>query len=66
MGKAQKHSKPDSYFLLLPSAHFQRYEFILCLTATMLGGSLVTMAWRVLRLRMEETPYSYGGKLQIY
>jgi hypothetical protein len=32
----------------------------------MLGGSLVTMAWRVLRLRMEETPSSFGGKLQIY
>jgi hypothetical protein len=32
----------------------------------MLGGSLVTTAWRVLRLRMEETPSSYGGKLQIY
>jgi hypothetical protein len=31
----------------------------------MLGGSLVTTAWRVLRLRMEETPSSFGGKLQI-
>jgi hypothetical protein len=28
---------------------------------TMLGGSLVTTAWRVLRLRMEETPSRYGG-----
>jgi hypothetical protein len=28
---------------------------------TMLGGSLVTTAWRVLRLRMEETPSSFGG-----
>jgi hypothetical protein len=27
----------------------------------MLGGSLVTTAWRVLRLRMEETPSSFGG-----
>jgi hypothetical protein len=27
----------------------------------MLGGSLVTMAWRVLRLRMEETASRYGG-----
>jgi hypothetical protein len=26
----------------------------------------VTTAWRVLRLRMEETPYSFGGQLQIY
>jgi hypothetical protein len=30
----------------------------------MLGGFLVTTAWRVLRLRMEEeAPSSYGGKL---
>jgi hypothetical protein len=28
---------------------------------SMLGGSLVTTAWRVLRLRMEETPSSFGG-----
>jgi hypothetical protein len=27
----------------------------------MLGGSLVTTAWRVLRLRMEETLSRYGG-----
>jgi hypothetical protein len=27
----------------------------------MLGGSLVTTAWRVLRLRMEETPSRCGG-----
>jgi hypothetical protein len=26
----------------------------------------VTTAWRVLRLRMEETPSSFGGKLRIY
>jgi hypothetical protein len=32
----------------------------------MLGGSLVTTAWRVFRLRMEETPSSYGGKLRMY
>jgi hypothetical protein len=32
----------------------------------MLGGSLVTTAWRVLRLRMEETPYSFGVQLRIY
>jgi hypothetical protein len=32
----------------------------------MLGGSLVTTAWRILRLQMEETPSSFGGKLQIY
>jgi hypothetical protein len=29
--------------------------------AGMLGGSLVTTAWRVLRLRMEKTESSYGG-----
>jgi hypothetical protein len=28
---------------------------------SMLGGPLVTTAWRVLRLRMEETPSSFGG-----
>jgi hypothetical protein len=27
----------------------------------MLGGSLVTMAWHVLRLQMEETASRYGG-----
>jgi hypothetical protein len=26
-----------------------------------LGGSLVTTAWRVPRLRVEETPSRYGG-----
>jgi hypothetical protein len=30
-------------------------------TNPMLGGSLVTMAWRILRLRMEETPSNFGG-----
>jgi hypothetical protein len=28
---------------------------------SMLGGSLVTTAWRVLRLRMEGTASRYGG-----
>jgi hypothetical protein len=32
----------------------------------MLGGSLVTTAWWVLRLWMEETPSSFEGKLWIY
>jgi hypothetical protein len=32
----------------------------------MSGGSLVTTAWRVLRLQMEETPSSFGGQLRIY
>jgi hypothetical protein len=32
----------------------------------MLDWSLVTTAWRVLRLRMEKTPSNYGGKLRIY
>jgi hypothetical protein len=31
-----------------------------------LGGSLVTTAGRVLRLRMEETPSRFGEKLRIY
>jgi hypothetical protein len=29
--------------------------------SAMLGGSLVTTAWHVLRLRMEETASIYGG-----
>jgi hypothetical protein len=33
-------------------------------TINILGGSLVTTAWRVLRLRMEETPSSYGGSCE--
>jgi hypothetical protein len=33
---------------------------------SMLGGSLVTTAWRVLRLRMEEMASRYGGYLRIY
>jgi hypothetical protein len=32
----------------------------------MLCGSLVTTAWRVLRLRMEGTASRYGGYLRIY
>jgi hypothetical protein len=51
--------------------HGQRWKLVACkglnpflegerLTA-MLGGSLVTTAWRVLRLRMEGTPSRYGG-----
>jgi hypothetical protein len=34
---------------------------IVKLKRSMLSGSLVTTAWRVLRLRMEETPSSFGG-----
>jgi len=30
---------------------------------TMLGGSLVTMAWYILRLQMEEKASRYGGQL---
>jgi hypothetical protein len=32
----------------------------------MLDGSLVTTAWLILRLQMEQTPSSYGGQLRIY
>jgi hypothetical protein len=32
----------------------------------MLGGSLFTMAWCVLRLRMEEMATIYGGYLGMY
>jgi hypothetical protein len=34
------------------------------ITISMLGGSLVTAAWRVLRLRMEETASRYGGSCE--
>jgi hypothetical protein len=37
-------------FIKLPNVH-----------VAMLDGSLVTTAWRVLRLRMEVTPSSFGG-----
>jgi hypothetical protein len=40
------------------------YIYLLSLSISllpMLCGSLVTTAWRVLRLRMEETPSRYGG-----
>jgi hypothetical protein len=33
---------------------------------SMLGGSLATTAWRVLKLRMEETASRYEGQLRIY
>jgi hypothetical protein len=36
-------------------------EFIFVDIINFLGGSLVTTAWRVLRLRMEETASRYGG-----
>jgi hypothetical protein len=39
---------------------------IIARAVIMLSGSLVTTAWRVLRLRMEEKASRYGGQLQIY
>jgi hypothetical protein len=42
------------------------YYAFFVVTIISLDGSLVTTAWRVLRLRMEETASSYGGKLRIY
>jgi hypothetical protein len=42
------------------------YKFNFLIEVPMLGRSLVTTAWRVLRLRMEDTPYSFGGQLRIY
>jgi hypothetical protein len=41
-------------------------HFYFVSVASMLCGSLVTTAWRVLRLRMEEAPSTYGGWLRIY
>jgi hypothetical protein len=53
------------YQYFVPS-HFlwQITKYEIC--PSMLGGPLITTAWRVLRLRMEETPSRYGGKLRIY
>jgi hypothetical protein len=38
------------------------FLFFLVVASSMLGGSLVTTAWRVLRLRMEETSLKPEGK----
>jgi hypothetical protein len=42
---------------------WQQFQYLYLYT---LGGSLVTMAWHVLRLRMEETTSRYEGQLRIY
>jgi hypothetical protein len=41
--------------------HINIQNFYLLLPCTMISGSTVTMAWRVLRLRIEETASRYGG-----
>jgi hypothetical protein len=38
----------------------------LCSKMSMIGGSLVSTAWHVQRLRMEEKPSTFGGLLRIY
>jgi hypothetical protein len=54
-------------FLLEEDADVCGYAFYgSVLEESMLGGSLVATAWRVLRLQMEETPSRYGGKQRIY
>jgi hypothetical protein len=45
------------YTFLYQNFFFLNFTLI---NLSMLGGSLVTTAWRVLRLRMEETPSSFG------
>jgi hypothetical protein len=40
--------------------------FSFLLVTSMLSGLLVPTAWRVLRLRMEETASRYGWQLRIY
>jgi hypothetical protein len=42
------------------------YLIIITTIIIIIGKSLVTTAWRILRLRMEETPSKYGEKLRIY
>jgi hypothetical protein len=62
--------KPISLrYVLIPSSHLRLglpsglfpSDF-----PTMLSGSTVTAAWRVLGLRIEETASRYGGYLRIY
>jgi hypothetical protein len=47
--------------LILFQAFINQTYFKFVRFHSMLGGSLVTTAWRVLRLRMEGTPSRYGG-----
>jgi hypothetical protein len=51
-----------------PGFDSRRYQIFweVVVGLAILGGSLVNTAWRVLRLRMDETPSSYGGQLRIY
>jgi uncharacterized membrane protein YoaK (UPF0700 family) len=39
---------------------FNLLNFLTQIRVLILGGSLVTTAWRILGLRMEETPSKYG------
>jgi hypothetical protein len=56
-------TKPHTDILILSSHNEQVYRqnFYMCYCMSVLGGSLVTTAWRVLRLRMEETASRYVG-----
>jgi hypothetical protein len=49
----------------LHNFHSSRNLISMIKQKTMLGGSLVATAWRVLRLRLEETTSRYGAKLRI-
>jgi hypothetical protein len=58
-------------FLPIPYMYSSSSTFMLHALPTssssfMLGGFLVTTTLRVLRFRMEEMPFRYGGKLRIY
>jgi hypothetical protein len=59
----------DTYINTLCLQKLVAYRYLFQISTylwVMLGGSLVTTVWHVFRLRMEETPSSYGGQLRIY
>jgi hypothetical protein len=58
-------------YIILDKVNLARISFKLTAFSdssvkAMLNGSVVTTAWRVLRLRMEEEASRYGGELRIY
>jgi hypothetical protein len=52
---------------MLPANIYHLYtnSIITSKIVSILGGSLVTTEWHVLRLRMEEMPYSFGEEMGV-